>query len=96
MTEQIVKLSNDEIEIKQVVENTEKVNVEEIKSQMEALVVQKTQTIADFDAKIASLQTILDKAALAGVTPDGVVGDGNVVSETVPEETVADAPADPL
>lgn len=96
MAEEITKVDSDTVEVTQTVENTETINVEEVKEKIENYEDQKEEVVAQIDGAIAIEQAKLDKAAEAGVVADGVVGEPTpeVPAEPVVEPT-PEVPAEP-
>jgi hypothetical protein len=80
--ETIVKVNSDEVAISTPTITT--INVEEVKARMDMIEASHQQDINNYNIQMAELQSQLDKAAEAGVTPDGV--DGEVVVEPIAEE----------
>jgi hypothetical protein len=80
--ETIVKVNSDEVAISTPTITT--INVEEVKARMDMIEASHQQDINNHNIQMAELQSQLDKAAEAGVTPDGV--DGEVVVEPIAEE----------
>lgn len=87
--EEIVKVSVDTVAVTQTVETVETINVEEVKKQMDIVEQRHQEERKNYEIEMKWLQDKLDKAAQAGVTPDGVDGEiENIVEEKQIEEPI--------
>jgi len=84
--EEIVKVNSDEVAVS--TPSVVTINVEEVKQTMEMVEATHQEELNNYNIQMGNLQAQLDKAAEAGVTPDGIIGE--VVIEPVVEEVITE------